>query len=95
MTEYEQMKADKERILGQQRRNAIGATLAQFLSDAIEFAREGNQTIGEKGDYYLTIEQLDHLAMAQRDLPKCPQCGEAATMQDVTGTFWDANAHRW
>lgn len=72
-----------------------GEILAQFCAAAIRFARERNQTIGEKGDYYLTVAQLDRLAMVQRDLPKCPQCGEAATFQDAGGTFWDANAHHW
>lgn len=32
-----------------------------LYADATEIARKNNQTVGEKGDYYITLEQLMNL----------------------------------
>ena len=32
-----------------------------IYSEAIRLARNNNQTIGEKNDYYITIDQLDFI----------------------------------
>jgi primosomal protein N' len=36
-----------------------------------------------------------HISPNEQQLPKCPQCGDQATWQDASGTFWDSNAHYW
>lgn len=35
-------------------------TLAVYIA-ALDLARANNQTVGEKGDYYITLEQLERL----------------------------------
>lgn len=37
------------------------AMLEQIYLDAYAVARKNNQTVGEKNDYYLTVEQLEHI----------------------------------
>lgn len=36
-------------------------TLQAIYVKAVEFARNNQQTVGQKNDYYITIEQLDAL----------------------------------
>ena len=35
--------------------------IIEIYTKAIELAREKNQTIGEKNDYYITLEQLEKI----------------------------------
>lgn len=36
-------------------------TLIDLYSDAVVFAQENNQVVGENRDYYITLEQLEFL----------------------------------
>lgn len=41
--------------------------LIEIYTKAIEFARANNQVVGEKNNYYITLEQLEALIMVAQD----------------------------
>jgi hypothetical protein len=42
------------------------ALLMQIYTEAINISRANKQTVGEKNDYYVTLEQLEALLMRQK-----------------------------
>ena len=44
----------------------------RLYSDAITFARETGQTVGEENDYYVTLQQLENLMRPYIQLKEPP-----------------------
>lgn len=44
-------------------KEAIQKTIGKLNWDAWEIAKENNQTVGEKKDFYITLEQLQKFSM--------------------------------
>ena len=61
MNEYDRLKAQKNTILEKQRQELLMLLYGEMVAEA----RNRNQTIGEKNDYYLTIWQIEAIMLAK------------------------------
>ena len=55
---------DLDKLLNQhkeQMKELLSTTLTQIYTKAILWARKNNQVVGEKNDYYITLEQLEEI----------------------------------
>ena len=61
MNEFDSLKKYKDDFLARER----NARLALLYGEMAKLARDLNQTVGEKHDYYLTIAQIEGIIIRQ------------------------------
>lgn len=67
MSEYDRLKAQKGTITASEKSEAAVAVGLAIYARMVRLAHDSNQTVGEKRNYYVTLEQLEAAFISMRD----------------------------
>lgn len=76
MSEFDKLKQQKDEIVARDKGEVAVAIGLAVYARMVRLAHDGNQTVGEKRDYYVTLAQLEEAFISLRNEVKILRCQE-------------------